>query len=84
MPVLHLSVNYTDSAVVAVLFSCNPVFVTFLAFFLLGEPIQPRHITALTLEIIGTLAIVNPLHTKLNLLGVSLAPVSYTHLSSNI
>ena len=35
MPILHLAVNYTDSSVVAVLFSCNPVFVTFLAFFLL-------------------------------------------------
>ena len=39
MPILHLSVSYTNSAVAAVLFSCNPVFVTFLAFFILGESI---------------------------------------------
>ena len=76
MPILHLAVNYTDSAVVAVLFSCNPVFVTFLAFFLLGEPIQRRHIAALTLEIIGTVALINPFHTNLNLTGIVLALLS--------
>lgn len=73
MPIYQLSVNYTDSAVVAVLFSCNPVFVTFLAFFLLGEPILPRHIAALALEMAGTLAIINPLNTRLNMTGVALA-----------
>ena len=76
MPILHLSVNYTDSAVVAILFSCNPVFVTFLAFFLLGEAIKPRNIWALVLEIAGTIAIINPLHTRLNMTGVALALLS--------
>ena len=32
MPILHMAVSYTNSAVTAVLFSCNPVFVTVLAF----------------------------------------------------
>lgn len=73
MPIYQLSVNYTGSAVVAVLFSCNPVFVTFLAFFLLGEPILPRHIAALVLEVAGALAIINPLNTRLNMTGVALA-----------
>ena len=76
MPILHLAVNYTDSAVVAVLFSCNPVFVTFLAFFLLGEAIKKRHIAALTLEIAGTLALINPFQTQLNMTGVVLALLS--------
>ena len=76
MPILHLSVNYTDSAVVAVLFSCNPVFVTFLAFFVLGEPILRRNVAALILEIAGTIAIINPFHTRLNLWGVFLALLS--------
>ena len=53
MPILHVSVNYAGSSVAAVLFSCNPVFVTFLAFFLLKEPILPRHIAALVLEVAG-------------------------------
>ena len=47
MPIYQLSVNYVDSGVVAVLFSCNPVFVTFLAFLFLGEAIRGRHIAAL-------------------------------------
>ncbi len=73
MPIYQLSVNYTDSAVVAVLFSCNPVFVTFLAFLLLGEAIRGRHIAALLLEVVGTIVIINPFHTRLNLIGVALA-----------
>lgn len=76
MPLYQMSVGYTDSGVVAVLFSCNPVFVTFLAFFLLGEPIRRRHIAALVLEVVGTIVIINPLHTRLNMTGVVLAIVS--------
>lgn len=72
MPLYHLSVNYLDSAVVAVLFSCNPVFVTVMAFFLLGEPILPRNVIALALEIAGTLVIINPLNTQLSVIGVAL------------
>ena len=64
--------NYTDSGVVAVLFSCNPVFVTFLAFLFLGEPIRGRHIAALVLEVAGTVAIINPFETRLNMVGVAL------------
>ena len=76
MPILHVSVNYAGSSIPALLFSCNPVFVTFLAFFWLGEPILPRHIAALTLEVAGPIAIINPLHTSVNLLGVGLALLS--------
>lgn len=63
MPIYQLSVNYVDSGVVAVLFSCNPVFVTFLAFLFLGEAIRGRHIAALVLEVLGTVAIINPFET---------------------
>lgn len=73
MPIYQLSVNYIDSGVVAVLFSCNPVFVTFLAFLFLGEPIRGRHIAALVLEVLGTIAIINPFETRLNMVGVVLA-----------
>ena len=64
MPIYQLSVNYVDSGVVAVLFSCNPVFVTFLAFLFLGEAIRGRHIAALVLEVLGTVAIINPFETR--------------------
>ena len=73
MPIYQLSVNYIDSGVVAVLFSCNPVFVTFLAFLFLGEAIRGRHIAALVLEVLGTVAIINPFETRLNPFGVVLA-----------
>lgn len=76
MPILHVAVNYAGSSVAAVLFSCNPVFVTFLAFFLLKEPILPRHIAALALEVAGTIAIINPFQTSVNLLGTGLALLS--------
>lgn len=76
MPILQMAVSYTGSAVTAVLFSCNPVFVTFLAFFMLREPIKPRHIAALTLEILGTVVIISPWNTRLNMTGVLLALLS--------
>lgn len=76
MPILQMAVSYTGSAVTAVLFSCNPVFVTFLAFFMLREPIKPRHIAALALEILGTIVIISPWNTRLNMTGVLLALLS--------
>ena len=71
-----MAVSYTGSSVSALMFSCNPVFVAFLAFFLLKEPIKPRHIAALTLEIAGTVVIISPWNTKLNMTGVTLALLS--------
>ena len=76
MPILQLSILYAGSGVAAVLFSCNPVFVTFLAFFLRGEPIRPRHIAALLLEVAGTVAIISPWNTRLSMTGVALALLS--------
>lgn len=76
MPILQMAVSYTGSSVSALMFSCNPVFVTFLAFFLLKEPIKPRHIAALALEIAGTVVIISPWNTRLNMTGVALALLS--------
>lgn len=41
MPILQLSILYAGSGVAAVLFSCNPGFVTFLAFSCWGSPSVP-------------------------------------------
>lgn len=76
MPILQMAVSYTGSSVSALMFSCNPVFVAFLAFFLLKEPIKSRHIAALVLEIIGTVVIISPWDTELNMTGVALALLS--------
>lgn len=76
MPILQMAVYYTGSSVSALMFSCNPVFVAFLAYFLLKEPIKPRHIVALTLEVLGTVVIISPWDTRLNMTGVFLALLS--------
>lgn len=76
MPILQMAVSYTSSSVAAVMFSCNPVFVTFLAFFLLKEPIKRRYIAALALEVLGTVVMISPWNTRLNMTGVFLALLS--------
>lgn len=76
MPILQMAVSYTGSSVSALMFSCNPVFVAFLAYFMLKEPIRPRHIAALSLEVLGTLVIISPWDTRLNLTGAALALLS--------
>ena len=76
MPILQMSISYTKSSVVAVLFSCNPIFITILAFFFLGEAIHRRNVVALILELVGTLIIIDPLDSELNMTGVVLCLVS--------
>lgn len=76
MPILQMAVSYTGSSVSALMFSCNPVFVAFLAYFMLKEPIKPRHIAALALEVAGTIVIISPWNTRLNMTGVALALLS--------
>lgn len=72
----QMGVTYTKASVVAVLFSCNPIFVTMLAHLILDEPIRRSHIIALCLELVAVLLIIDPIHTNLNPLGCALAIVS--------
>lgn len=76
MGLYQLAVQNTEASVVAVLFSCNPVFVTVLAFLILRESIHKNNIFALILEVIGTIIIIDPLNTKLSVLGVTLTIAS--------
>ena len=76
MILYQLAVQNTKASVVAVLFSCNPVFVTIFAFFLVKEAIHKNNIVALILEVIGSVIIINPLHVKLSVLGVTLTIAS--------
>jgi drug/metabolite transporter (DMT)-like permease len=76
MILYQLAVQNTKASVVAVLFSCNPVFVTIIAFFFLQEAIHKNNILALILEIIGSAIIINPLNIKLSVLGITLTIVS--------
>ena len=72
MLLYQLAVDNTLASVVAVIFSCNPVFVAIFAFFIIKEAIHKNNVIALILEVVGTLFIINPFHVKLSLLGVSL------------
>lgn len=60
MVLYQLAIVYGRAGTVAVLFSGNPVFVTMLAFLILGEAIRWNNILALALEICGIVAIINP------------------------
>jgi drug/metabolite transporter (DMT)-like permease len=76
MGLYQLAVQNTKASVVAVLFSCNPVFVTILAFFLINEAIHKNNVLALILEVLGSVIIINPFHTRLSVLGVTLTIAS--------
>lgn len=66
----QLAVLNTKASVVAILFSCNPIFVMFLAFFILKEPILKNNVISLVLEVIGIVTIINPFNTKLTISGI--------------
>lgn len=62
MSFFQLAVIYSKASTVAILFSCNPVFVVPLAYFILKEKITKRTILTLALSIMGIILIVNPLN----------------------
>lgn len=76
MLLFQLAVLNTNASVVAVLFSCNPVFAGILAFILIKETINKSGIFAFILEVAGTIVIINPLHVKLSVLGIVLTIAS--------
>ena len=76
MSLYKMSVTYTRASIVAVIFSCNPIFVTVLAHFLLHEEIHKNHIIALILELTAALIIIDPIHASLDPTGALLAILS--------
>lgn len=80
MTFFQLAVENTRASVVAVLFSCNPIFVLLFAWLILRVAIQPQHIAALVLECIGIVVLINPLSTSISQKGLFfslLATVSF-------
>lgn len=70
MGLYQLAVENTNASVVAVLFSCNPVFVLAFSALLLHADILRQHIIALVLECLGIVILINPLHTTVGMSGV--------------
>jgi len=60
MTLYQLAIVYGKASTVAILFSCNPLFVVPLAHFLLKEKLTKRTIWALIISLAGILSIVNP------------------------
>lgn len=76
MVLYQMAVTYTKASVVAVIFSCNPIFVTVLAWLILHETIHRNHILALALELLAVVIIIDPLHASLDPTGALLAIAS--------
>lgn len=76
MTFYQMAVIRAPASVVAVLFSCNPIFITVLAGLILHEPVRRNHILALCLEILAVFIIVDPLHARLDAVGVVFALLS--------
>ncbi len=70
MTFYQLAVEKANASVVAVLFSCNPVFVLAFSGLILHAHIQRQHIIALVLECLGIVILVNPLDTSINPAGI--------------
>ena len=65
MSLYQMSVTYTRASIVAVIFSCNPIFVTVFA-----------HLFLLILELTAALIIIDPIHATLDPTGSVLAILS--------
>ena len=76
MSLYQMSVTYTRASIVAVIFSCNPIFVTVFAHLFLHEDIHRNHIIALILELTAALIIIDPFHATLDPTGAVLAILS--------
>jgi len=72
MSLYQLSILYNKASIVAILFSCNPIFVIPFAYFMLGEKIYKHTIVSLIISLIGIVFILNPFKLTGTFLGMAL------------
>ncbi len=72
MTFFQLAIVYAHASVVAILFSCNVIFVIPLAHIFLKERMTILHIGSLILSVIGMIFIINPEHMP-NVTGITLS-----------
>ncbi len=70
MILFQLSVVYAPASTVAVLFSCNSVFVVLFAYLFLREHIHKHTILSIIISVIGMTIIINPMHFTGSAVGV--------------
>lgn len=72
MVLYQLAILHAPASVVAVLFSCNPVFVILLAFILLREKIYRHTLISLLVSAVGLIVIMNPFNMPASAAGIAL------------
>lgn len=72
----QLAILNAPASVVAVLFSCNPVFVILLAFFFLNEQINKSTVISLTISFTGIMFIMNPFKMSASFQGIILTLIA--------
>lgn len=70
MSFFQMAVLNCKASIVAVLFSCNPIFVIPFAYFMLSEKIYKTTIISLVISIIGMIVIMNPANMTSSVLGI--------------
>ncbi|NMM62801.1 DMT family transporter [Clostridium sp. P21] len=70
MTFYQLAVLYSKASIVAVLFSCNPIFVIPFAYFMINEKICKTTIISLIISISAIVIIMNPFHMTNNIYGI--------------
>ena len=76
MTFYQLAILYCKASLVAILFSCNPIFVVTFAFFIIGEKLYKHTIISMVLSIIGMICILNPFNITLSLQGIIFIMIS--------
>ncbi|HEX3015238.1 MAG TPA: DMT family transporter [Desulfobacteria bacterium] len=76
MVLYQMAIFYSQAAIVAILFSVNPVFVVLFAFLLLHEKIYLHTVISIIISIAGIIVIMNPLHMSGTALGIVLTILS--------
>jgi drug/metabolite transporter (DMT)-like permease len=70
MIMFQLGVIYSPASVVAVLFSCNSVFVVLFAYLLLTEKIHNYTVISILVSVLGMAVIINPMHMSASAIGI--------------
>lgn len=73
MMLYQLAILYAPASIVAVLFSCNPVFVIIFAYLMLNEKIFKYTIVSIAVSFAGIIVIMNPLHMSASVAGITLS-----------
>lgn len=73
MVVYQMAVLYSDASIVAILFSCNPVFVMILAALVLKEKVYKYSIVSILVSLTGMMVTIDPFHAKGSATGTILS-----------